>query len=78
MTSRHQQKPVGANGHLLTQISALAEQSWDNFSEYLLIILMFASPPLPHSPTQQNVEKFLRNGIISEESVSPVGCVNEM
>ncbi|RQH13395.1 hypothetical protein D4Z78_24085 [Okeania hirsuta] len=27
------------------------------------------------SPTQQNVEKFLRNGIISEESVSPVGCV---
>ncbi|NEP81804.1 MAG: hypothetical protein F6K39_28790 [Okeania sp. SIO3B3] len=30
---------------------------------------MFTSPPLPHSPTQQNVEKFLRNGI---------GLINEL
>ncbi|NEP81346.1 MAG: hypothetical protein F6K39_26180 [Okeania sp. SIO3B3] len=33
----------------------------------MLIILVFASPPptplLPYSPTQQNVEKFLINGI---------------
>ena len=32
-------------------------------AKLMLIIPMFASPPLPHSPAQQNVEKFLRNGI---------------
>ncbi|NER06379.1 MAG: hypothetical protein F6K17_29265 [Okeania sp. SIO3C4] len=33
-------------------------------AKLMLIILMFASPLLPYSPAQQNVEKFLRNGII--------------
>ncbi|NEP78549.1 MAG: hypothetical protein F6K39_10380 [Okeania sp. SIO3B3] len=31
----------------------------------MLIILMFASPLLPYSPAQQNVEKFLIHCIIS-------------
>ncbi len=29
----------------------------------MLIIFMFTPPSLPHSPTQQNVENFLINGI---------------
>ncbi len=29
----------------------------------MLIVIMFTSPPLPHSPTQESIEKFLRNGI---------------
>ncbi|NEP81932.1 MAG: hypothetical protein F6K39_29535 [Okeania sp. SIO3B3] len=32
-------------------------------AKLMLIILMFASPPHPDSPAQQNVEKFLINGI---------------
>ncbi len=33
-------------------------------SKLMLIILMFTSPPLPYSPAQENVEKFLINGRI--------------
>ncbi|NET25525.1 hypothetical protein [Okeania sp. SIO1I7] len=32
-------------------------------SQLMLIILIFTSPLLPYSPTQESVEKLLRNGI---------------